>query len=83
MTTISDEELDFHGFHHPENDDSHYSFNEELFHMRQKTKNKLNAKADFPDQGYAHPDIFSGWETIGSNCWAVHGNITKSGKPML
>jgi len=28
-------------------------------------------------------DLVSSWENLGSNCWAVHGNFTKSGKPIL
>lgn len=30
-----------------------------------------------------HPSLLSSWEMTGSNCWAVHGNHTESGKPIL
>jgi acyl-homoserine lactone acylase PvdQ len=81
METISDEELIEHGFHVEHNSD--FVFDESLYHLRKKTKEKLDIKADFPKKGFKKPNVLTGWETIGSNCWAVHGNFTKSGKPIL
>lgn len=49
--------------------------------MRQKTKSKLEVSAKLKDG--AKRNIVSSWENFGSNCWAIHGNHTKSGKPML
>jgi acyl-homoserine lactone acylase PvdQ len=83
METISDDELIEHGFHHENNAENLFAFDESLFHFRSKTKEKLEIKADFPKKSIFRPDVLSGWEMIGSNCFAVHGNFTKFGKPIL
>jgi penicillin G amidase len=85
METISDDELVEHGFHSENDADGLFTINEELYHIRQKTKKSLDAIEDFPHLRKSFPftDLVSSWSSLGSNCWAVHGNFTKYGKPIL
>lgn len=83
METIQDEDLEKFGFHEPENADNLYTFDEPLYHTRQKTKEKIDVEANFPKKKYFFDSLMPDWNTLGSNCWAVHGKFTKSGKPIL
>lgn len=83
MTTVSDEDLLKYGFHVEGNHENLFTIDESLLHIH---KGKKNERLNIPfDASQSHPfqPFISSWETLGSNCWAVHGNFTKSGKPML
>lgn len=82
METISDQELKRIGLldpYHPRKmkqmDDS------SLFHTRQK-KGSLNITADMHEDPFTY-EVHARQEHGGSNCWAVHGNLTESGEPIL
>ena len=80
METISDEDLKKIGMF--EEGISPYTIDNSLYHLRTK-RDKMNITADMKQEKLPYDDVASGWDNIGSNCWAVHGNFTKSGKPML
>lgn len=50
--------------------------------MRTK-KETLDINAEFKKEKLPFESIIGGWDNIGSNCWAVHGNFTQSGKPII
>lgn len=83
METITDEELEEHGFYVPGHEDYHFDIDESLYHIRNRTKERIDVDSDFPKSHFPYPDLLTGWEALGSNCWAIHGNHTKSGKPMM
>ena len=81
METITDEELKRIGLYVHENKDQLYKIDEKLFNIRNKT-GSLNITSDLYEGEYTY-EVHSRQEHGGSNCWAVHGSLTKSGKPML
>ena len=83
MHTISDENLKIIGMYEEGNAEKLFSIDYDLLHLRNKTNDKLEIKAELEKEQLPYSGFFEGWETLGSNCWAVHGNFTKSGKPML
>ena len=83
METIKDHELEEFGFHVPDNAENLYRIDEDLFHLRKKTKDKIEFNEDFNERKWAFENLASDWSMAGSNCWAIHGNFTKQGKPIL
>lgn len=81
METITDEELKRIGLHVPNNADTLYQIDESLIHTRQK-RGSLNTTAEMNTDAFTY-EVHGRQEHGGSNCWAVHGNLTESGEPML
>ena len=81
METITDEELKRIGLYVPDNGENLFTIDEKLFNLRQK-RGYLNITADM-DHGDFQFEVSSRMENGGSNCWAVHGRLTKSGEPIL
>ena len=81
METISDAELQRIGLYIPENADNLYKIDKNLIHLRDK-KGFLNITAEMKHEEFPF-EIHSRMENGGSNCWAVHGRLTESGKPIL
>ena len=80
---MSDEDLKKIGMYEEGNAENLFSIDNDLLHLRKNKKDKLDIKAELDKDKLPYSGLFEGWETLGSNCWAVHGNFTKSGKPML
>ena len=83
METISDEDLKKIGMYEEGNAENLFSIDNDLLHLRRNKKDKLDIKAELEKEKLPFENLVQGWDNIGSNCWAVHGNFTKSGKPML
>lgn len=81
METITDEELKRIGLYVPENGKNLFALDESLFNLRQ-TRGSLNVTAEMDHSDFQF-EVTSRTENGGSNCWAVHGSRTKSGKPIL
>jgi penicillin amidase len=83
MHTISDEDMQKFGFHEEDNHKNLFSIDDSLLHVnRGPKKDKLEIPFDAKNSHPFKPYV-SSWDALGSNCWAIHGNFTKSGKPML
>ena len=83
METIADDDLHKIDLHIKDNAANLYTVDDSLYHVREKTKSKLEVQAELNDGSKPYRNVVSSWENFGSNCWAIHGNHTKSGKPML
>jgi len=83
METILDHELEQFGFYVPENAENLFRVDEELYHLRAKSKDKFDFQANFKESKWGFQELVSGWNNVGSNCWAIHGNFTHTGKPIL
>lgn len=81
METISDAELEKIGLYVPNNADNLYNIDEKLIHLRKKV-GYLNITAEMKDKEFSF-EIHARMENGGSNCWAIHGNLTESGQPIL
>lgn len=77
METVSDAELEKIGLYVPNNADNLYTIDEKLIHLRKKV-GYLNITAEMKDEEFPF-EIHARMENGGSNCWAVHGNLTESG----
>lgn len=78
--TITDEELASIGLLDPES--NIYDVPEHLLHKPHENKKQINFQGSLGP----NPSDFKYGANIngqGSNCWAVHGNHTQSGKPIL
>lgn len=82
METISDDELKKIGLFVENGAHSLLKTDESLLHIREK-KGSLNTTAVLNDGNEYTYEVHSRNEGGGSNCWAVHGKLTKSGQPML
>jgi acyl-homoserine lactone acylase PvdQ len=82
METITDNELKRIGLYVHENEESLFKIDNSLFHTRTK-KGSLNVTAELDEGNEYTFEVHARQENGGSNCWAVHGNITESGKSIL
>lgn len=82
METITDEELKRIGMYVHGGAEDLFKIDEKLFHIRDK-KGSLNVTAELDTGSDFTFEVHSRQENGGSNCWAVHGNLTEAGKPIL
>jgi len=83
METISESELERIGMlEAPENAKELYEIDESLLYKKpKKEKLELKSKSNLSNDSYFKTNV--GATQGASNCWAVHGKHTESGKPIL
>jgi penicillin G amidase len=81
IETITDEELKRVGMYVEDNADSLFNIDDRLLHLHEY-RGSLNVTAE-TSKDHIPFEVLGRQDSGGSNCYVVHGRLTKSGKPII